>query len=136
MDQRTNCRTLKLLNTSIGENLVDLELGRFLQYNVIKNWLDFVKIKNCSANYNVRMKIISHSWKKTSVYHISDKKKFVPKYIRNYKKSTITVFKMGSFTTHFTKDIGVANKHVKIYSTLVSTKIQIKTTMRPSLHTH
>lgn len=37
---------------------------------------------------------------------------------------------MGNFTTHFTKDIGVINKHVKIYSTLVSKKIQIKTTMR------
>ena len=61
-DLNVKCKTIKLLEDSIGENLVDLEFGKKILDTAPKEsmkekyYLDFIKIKNsCCAKDTVKI---------------------------------------------------------------------------------
>ena len=138
-DLNIKCKTIKLLEDNIDENLGDLEYHADFLDKTPNAWsmkeiidkLDFIKIKNfCSAKDNVkRMKRQPTDWEKIFT-NDTDKgllSKLYKELLKLYSKETNNLIEIGVkvLNRHLTKeDIEMVNNHMKRCSTSWNCKLE------------
>ena len=96
-DLNSKCKTIKLLEVNIGENLDDLGFGnKFLTPKTwsMKEIMDYIKSKNfCSAKDSAkRIRGLTTNWEKTFAKEISDKDCY-PKHTNSTLTKQTSLFK-------------------------------------------
>ena len=145
-DLNVRQKAIKILKEKTGNNLFDLSHSNFLlntspgarETKAKMNYWDLIKIKSfCTAKETIsKTKRQLTEWEKIFANDISDKglvSKIYRELIKlNTQKTKNPVKKWAKdMNRHFSKDIQMANRHMKKCSTsLLIREIQIKTTMR------
>ena len=136
--------TIKLLGENIGRTLKDINQSKILYdppprvmeiKTKISKW-NLIKLKSfCTAKKTIsKVKRQPSEWEKIIANKTTVKDKFLYKHLiqLNTRKTNNPIKKWGKeLNRHFSKDIQMANKHMKRCSTsLIIREMQIKTTMR------
>ena len=148
-DLHIRLETIKLLEENIGRTLNDINQSKILYYpgprvmeikTKVDKW-DLIKLKSfCTAKESISKAKRQHSeWEKIIANETTDKglvSKIYKQLIKlNTRKINNPIKKWGKdLNRHISKDIQMANKHMKRCPTsLIIREMQIKTTMRYNL---
>ena len=133
--------TIKLLEKNIGKNLMDINMSDFFmnispwarETKAKMNKWNYIKLKRfCTAKHTIgRTKSHPTVWENIFVNDISNKG-LISKTCLNTQKAKNPIKKWAEdMNRHFSKEIQMANRHMKRYSSsLFIREMQIKTTVR------